>query len=98
MIVHVCSFISVSEKFEVSVGPTQKNYTPHNPLQQCFSCLRTVGKRREGTTTSKQNIDEYPGAASVADAVNVNEKSDLQNNLRKNDATASQKVLFTRVL
>ena len=61
MIVHVCSFISVSEKFEVLVGPTQKNYTPHNPLQQCFRLRRAIDTnrrdRREKKREKKQERD-----------------------------------------
>ena len=61
MIVHVCSFISVSEKFEVLVGPTQKNYTPHNPLQQCFR-RRQEKERQTITNMEPGGSSEKTGA------------------------------------
>ena len=65
------------------------------------SAVRNVDRKWRQTQTNME-----PGGA-IGDAVNVDEKSDLQKKLRKNDATVSQKVLqwksklrsnFTRVL
>ena len=86
MVVHVCSFISARERFEVLFGPTQKNYTPHNPLQQYF---------RQGQEKERQRITNMePGGSNDAVVVEVDEKkSELQKKIRKNDATIRQKML-----
>ena len=49
--VHFCSFISVSKQSVDLVSPTQNNYTPYNPLQQCFCSAFATKKQHTRTQT-----------------------------------------------
>ena len=53
--VRFCSFISVSKQSVDLVSPTQKNYTPYNPLQQCF--CSAFATKKNNTHAHRQERD-----------------------------------------